>query len=725
MRVFGRIAAIICLICMFFCLTGCVNEANDSENFNSVVNNVRYKGTELSLPEDNFILSQVSANENKIYVYGYPYNEESTKLKVHIYDLTGEYNGCFEIPKFSETYQNTIMNLYADNYGNLWLLKYLNEYEYVNGNREISDDISSWVAEAYNESGELLLSIEVGDENALCTNITADQNYVLVAGGNGLRMFDHYGNEVSSIDDTSIVTTYFACDGQAYAVFNKMGKKQVGALDVRQGKISASYEIPESTNRVIRDPDSNYDFLIEMSGAVYGVNKEKGARDLIADFVNYSIIHNSKGVILLHGGTILIYNAQRIQIFAPHASNGSIITLTLGTLDSRFISNMVEKFNASNDKYEIKIVDYSQYNLSPNSSEGIVKLNTEIISGAGPDIFDLCSLPVAQYERAGMLVDLYPYINSDDQTKNMEFMKSVINVIETDGKLYKLIPAYSIMTLIGSDQYFKENALTLEQLIELNNNGKNPFFQSMSKQSFLKFIMSVDNPAFINLEENTCDFNNERFIKTLNFMNGLPDEDEIGYEQRDITSGDQMLSRQYFSSYHSMVYYDYWFNGTMCFAGVPASQKVGAVICPYLCFGISQNSQYKDGAWEFLKQYLLDDYQNLAAKDGLPLPICRSAFDLKENSFRKWVEESGEMWVGTDNLGNDAILQLTEDEANEAVEKMDDLMSSVIALYNNDFKLSNLIWECISPFFTGEKTAEEVASITQSKVSLFLAEQYG
>lgn len=163
MRVFGRIAAIICLICMFFCLTGCVNDANDSENFNSVVKNVRYKGTELSLPEDNFILSQVSANENKIYVYGYPYNEESTKLKVHIYDLTGEYNGCFEIPKFSEKYQNTIMNLYADNYGNLWLLKYLNEYEYVNGNREISDDISSWVAEAYNESGELLFQTELMD----------------------------------------------------------------------------------------------------------------------------------------------------------------------------------------------------------------------------------------------------------------------------------------------------------------------------------------------------------------------------------------------------------------------------------------------------------------------------------------------------------------------------------------------------------------------------------
>lgn len=725
MRPFGRIVAIICLICVIFCLTGCANEASGSENFEDIVNDVIYKGTELSLPEDNFILSQVSASKDKIYVYGYPYDEESTKLKIHIYDLTGEYGGCFEIPKFSDNYQYTIMNLYADDYGNLWLLKYLNKYEDVNGKREITDNISSWVAEAYSASGKLLLSIEVGDKNSLCTNITADQNYVLVAGGNGLKAFDYYGKEVSSIDDASVVTTFFACDGQAYAVFNKMGKKQVGALDVRRGKISASYEIPEATNRVIRDTDSNYDFFIEMSGAVYGVKKEKETRDLIADFVNYSIIHNSKGVIPLHGGAILIYSAQRIQIFTPSASDGSIITLTLGTLDSRFISNMVEKFNASNDKYQIKIVDYSQYNLSPDSSEGILKLNTEIISGAGPDIFDLCSLPVAQYERAGMLVDLYPYINSDDQTKSLDFVEPVIHVIETDGKLYKLIPAYSVMTLIGSSEFFKENEISFDQLIELNNNGKNPFLRAMSKQAFLTCMISVDNPPFIDLENNACNFDSEDFVKTLNFMNSLPDEEDIGHEKQDIMSGNQMLSKQYFSSYQSIAYYDYWFNGTMCFVGVPTFQEIGAVICPYLCFGISQNCQYKNGAWEFLKQYLLEDYQALAAADQLPLPICKSALELAKESFRNWVEKSGEMWVGTDNLGNDAMFQLSGSDGNKVIKKMDGLMSSVITLYNNDFRLSNLIWECISPFFTGEKTAEEVAAVTQSKVSLFLAEQYG
>lgn len=724
MRVIHRIEAIICLICMFFCLTGCADEKVKSKDTN-VVSSIKYKGTEVSLPEDHFILSQVAANEDRIYVYGHPFDEESTQLKIHNYDLTGKYDGCFEIPKFSEEYRHTIMNVYADNDGNLWLLKYLSPYEYVNGSREVSNDISSWIVEEYNSKGELLLSFEVGDRNALCTNITADQEYVLVAGGDGLKAFDHDGKAVSSIADASVVTTFFDHDGQAYVVFNKMGKKQVGTLDIRQGKISASYEIPEATNRVIRDPDADYDFFIEMSGALYGVDKEKEARDLIADFVNYSIVHTNKGVIPLHGGAILIYNAQRIQIFTPSASDGPVVTLTLGTLDSRFLSDMVEKFNASSDQYEIKIVDYSQYNLSPDSSEGIMKLNTEIISGAGPDIFDLCSLPAAQYERAGMLVDLYPYMQSDDLTKDMVFVEPVMDVMETDGKLYQLIPAYSIMTLIGSDQYFEENALSFEQLIELNNNGKNPFFHAMSKQDFLACIMSVDDPPFINVKENSCDFNNERFIKALHFMSSLPDEGDMGNEMRDISSGDQILSRQYFSTYHRMIYYNYWFNGTMCFAGVPASQGAGAVVCPYLCFGISQNCRDKDGAWEFLKQYLLDDYQNLAAKDILPLPISQSALDLTEDRFRKWIDDGGEMWVGYDNLGKEVVLHVSESESDEAVKKMDALMSSVITLYNNDFKLSSLIWECISPFFSGEKTAEEVASNTQSKVSLFLAEQYG
>lgn len=726
MQKYKSIIAAICLLCMVFSLAGCSGKTGRGDNIAEYpADDVRYKGIELSPPEVNYIFSSVSTDENGIYAYGYPFAGEDSVFKIYFYNLSGELESCIEIPKYSDKYRGTIMHICADNCGKLWLLKYLNEYKDVNGAPKISDNISSWVAEAYDKNGELFASFTVGDNEARWTNISANGEYVIIAGRDGLTAFDYKGNEVSSVEDSYVVTSFFDCDGQAYVVFNKLGKKQVGVLDIRSSKISESYEIPDTANRVMIDPDNNYDFLVEMSGALYGADKQGGTFTLIANFVDYSIIHNSKGIFPLPGREILIYNAQRLQKFSPFVGNEEMISLTLGTLDSRFLSDMVEKFNASNSKYEIKIVDYSQYNLSRGSFEGIMKLNTEIISGSGPDIFDLCSLPVAQYERAGILVDLYPYINSDEQTKNVEFVAPVINAVETNDKLYKLIPAYSILTCIGSEQFFEESALNFEQLAELTADGKDPFHRTMTKRSFLDFIISVDAPAFIDLETKTCNFNNDSFIKMLKYMNGLPDTEEPGSEAENIMSGEQLLSKQYVSGYHDICYFNYMFNNTVCFPGVPASQKAGGVICPYLCFGISQNCRDKEGAWEFLKQYLLGDYQNLAAADGLPFPICKSAFELKKNNFRKWVEESGEMYVGPDSKGKDVTLHISGDAGKEAIRKIDDLFDTIMATYNNDFKLPDLIWECIAPYFAGEKAAEEVSAAVQSRVSIYLSEQYG
>ena len=721
-----RYKTIVCflLVSMFLCFSGCSSKTNDTKTIQ--VNqqkdtNVeyRYSSTELALPEENFIVSQVAADQSNIYIYGFSPMHEGEDHMIYRYSMSGSYEGSFTVPKYSDEYKFNIMNLYVDMTGNIWLLKYASAYNMVGNDREISDSISSWHVDEYSSSGELLLSFAAGDGNAQYTNISANQSYVLLAGENGLASFDYTGNMVSSINDRAIVSTLFAKDGQAYVISKKTDSIEIGLLDIGKGSIVSSLKIPETTNRVLCAPDQNYRFLLEMSGGIYGLDEAAGTLTQIADFVDYSIVHNNKGVIPLSESKILIYNSQHIQIFSPSTNDGSIVTLTLGTLDSQFLSDMVEKFNASNDKYQIKVVDYSQYNLSSSSSEGIMKLNTEIISGNGPDIFDLYSLPVAQYEHAGILVDLYPYINSDEQTKNMEFVEPVIKVMENNGRLYKLIPSYSIMTLIGSDMFFEENALTFSQLSELASNGVNPFFRSMSKQSFLDCILSVNNPVYIDLESNTCNFESEEFIQTLNFIKNLPDEVERGYEKIDIMSGDQILSRQYFTSYSDIAYFNYIFNDTLCFAGIPTHEGTGTVVCPFICLGISQNCQYKDGAWEFLKQYLLDDYQNLIV--GSFFPLSQKAFDLTEDDFRKWMEESGKLSI-TDNLGKDVTLYIT---GNESFERIDNLVSSVISLYNNDTRLFDLVWDCISPFFRGEKSADEVASITQSKVSLFLSEQYG
>ena len=53
----------------------------------------------------------------------------------------------------------------------------------------------------------------------------------------------------------------------------------------------------------------------------------------------------------------------------------------------------------------------------------------------------------------------------------------------------------------------------------------------------------------------------------------------------------------------------------------------------------------------------------------------------------------------------------------------EDMIQSVSGVYNFNQALFDIVWSEAQAFFCGDKSAEEVTSIIQSKVSLYVAEQ--
>ena len=83
-------------------------------------------------------------------------------------------------------------------------------------------------------------------------------------------------------------------------------------------------------------------------------------------------------------------------------------------------------------------------------------------------IYDLLTLPRKQYEKAGRLADLYPFMEKDDTLKNVELLPELLTQTETEGKLYTLIPAYGILTLTGDPDIIGTDApLTLTEMLSL------------------------------------------------------------------------------------------------------------------------------------------------------------------------------------------------------------------------------------------------------------------
>ena len=58
----------------------------------------------------------------------------------------------------------------------------------------------------------------------------------------------------------------------------------------------------------------------------------------------------------------------------------------------------------------------------------------------------------------------------------------------------------------------------------------------------------------------------------------------------------------------------------------------------------------------------------------------------------------------------------------EAIARVDALLESLTQCYQYDEAMMNIIIEEASAFFSGQKTAEEVAGLIQSRVSIYVAE---
>lgn len=91
--------------------------------------------------------------------------------------------------------------------------------------------------------------------------------------------------------------------------------------------------------------------------------------------------------------------------------------LTLGTMYlNQDVKTEIIKFNKTNDKYRITVKEYLGDNADYEKYDEIVaQMNADIVSGNGPDIIDISGGNMKQYAAKGILEDLYPYIDGDEE----------------------------------------------------------------------------------------------------------------------------------------------------------------------------------------------------------------------------------------------------------------------------------------------------------------------
>jgi ABC-type glycerol-3-phosphate transport system substrate-binding protein len=410
-----------------------------------------------------------------------------------------------------------------------------------------------------------------------------------------------------------------------------------------------------------------------------------------------------------------------------HTENSSDkITITLGGLYLYGeLLLEVAAFNKESQTHRIQVIDYLE-KADNNWEAAAMRLRTELITGKGPDIlYDFAW----SYINSNLFVDLYPFIDNDDELDRSDFFPNVLNAFEgTDGLLRFIANRFTIQTMIGiAEDLDLIDSWTPQDLIVILDDlthMQTPLGDKMDSESFVRNMIAFSGDVFIDWEQYKANLDSEEFMRILEASRGLLNREGLPDINREDTSEfAKMLRREQLVSFTLLNrprnYQEFTDAlGNIRVIGIPTSQGGADFIVPYVeTLGITASSEHKEEAWLFVRRFLQPPNSSRSAKlseifiDGFPLRI-----DLYEKLIAECMKTTAIAYTvdGSFSLG-----KMTQAEADNLSEIINNAKPKGQGL---DIEIWRHIAGDLNNFYAGGKTVEETARIMQHRVQTYLDE---
>ena len=584
-----------------------------------------------------------------------------------------------------------------------------------------------------------------------------EKGNILVAADMALLAVAPDGTVAYEIDsDDSLSSVVRLKDGRLGAsCWGNMGM-EFRLIDTGNGSLGEKLTLPANAYDLMPG-GGDYDLCYRSGSNLYGIKLETGESEKILNWINCDINGDYMGGVSIEpDGTITgVLNNYRgekresefvtlSRVPADTLPQKQTLTLAVMYLDYNMSDRLID-FNRHSDDVRIELRDYSEYNTEEDYSAGLTKLTTEILSGKMPDLLSLNGLPYSQLAGKGLLEDLYPYLDADKDLKREDLFPTVLKAMEVNGGLYRICPSFSIQSLIGAASVVGDkpgwNYEQFRAALASMPEGCTPLDQYTTRDTVLNFLLGLDMADFVDWSTGKCNFDSQEFVEILEFANSFQaDFDWENYEwspdessQNRIAQGRQMLMQSGIYSIEDVLYNDMYFGGNSTYIGWPTNYGVGNML--YLAdgaFAMSASCANKDAAWRFIRTILLEDYQ----KSLYGLPVVKKVFDdkLKEamtpqyeqdenGNFR--LDENGEKietprgGIGFGDGSTYEVYAMTQEQADKLLE----VINTTTKVMDENDSIFSIVQEQAAAFFAGQKSAEEVARLVQSKANIYVNEQ--
>lgn len=421
--------------------------------------------------------------------------------------------------------------------------------------------------------------------------------------------------------------------------------------------------------------------------------------------------------------------------------------LTVTTVFDGYIDIFAEEFMDMHPNVEIVVERPDE-----NKAAYMYRVAIDLLSGTASDLIDLSGLDINYKAQSGLLVNIYDFMDNDPDFDKSDYYTNIFEAMEYEGGLYAMPLSFNydmvyiskpLSESIGLDYEGYKN-ISYTEMLDIYENVKKihpspeEFYlmPGVSKESFFKYE-SVD---FFDIETGDANFDSEEFIQHLKLTKKLntvyhPDTQEWDFTRVGVRNEDFLIRDFMFAKFtttdidlkNMMVE----FENTI--SPIPFISSKGKAPFSNLLstYAISNNSENKELAWEFLKYCASakelpvfeseeDEYKySFMFWGNIPINI-ENFYTHFRHSFEseiKWYKENGldGNWKFTNEEEKEKMFQDTLDQIHKWNQERNVLVGNL--------ELTHLLREELDNYYYYDlATAEETAKIIQNKVFTYLNE---
>ncbi len=543
---------------------------------------------------------------------------------------------------------------------------------------------------------------------------------------------DYFEGSLCRLGDDRIFFSRYTDDGYV-----------MGFLDPVTGAVSGERDAPEGFFASELYPGTERDLYYYSGRDLYALDVRAGRTDKVIDFVASDVLTDSltgvcetgDGRLAVLTGTYGEMGVSAVLSLATHVLPSEVKDKEEITLSCVYAGNDIMRravaYNRASSEYAIRVVDYSQYAGDGDWEAPYKKLNTDIVSGHIPDILVVDQeLPFESYVSKGIIMDLEPLLRADERFHGDDFLWNVFDAYRIDGRMYSLVPGFLVYTgFMYSDLLDGKQSVSmgeLQQIAASRGIATKRCFGAMTRESIFSMLLYMQGAEYVDLGTGRCAFDTPAFIDLLKLVEQFPEKipDDEYMESRTAFRERTALLMLYgmgsFTDYCQMRYGA--FGEPVTIVGIPGSAGSGSAILPQLQLAVTTSSKHPEAAWEFVGGFLEAEYQD-GLNWGFPVrrdSLAKSAAKAKERPY--YLDETGQK-VEYDNTwwlnGQEVVIPPLSDEEEE---KVTDFLSHCDRRCYSNSTVDNIIREEAEAFFQGQKSAEDVAAIIQSRAQIYVHE---